>query len=679
MKKKNLGQALIELLVAIGVAAIFLPALASGVVASRNGTSQEVQRLGATALLRQMEEATRTIRENNWVSFAVNGTYHPVVSGSSWSLVSGQSPLINNSYIEEMVISDVYRDNTGTITSSGGTLDLSTKKIVSTVSWSNPFPSSVTSTIYLVRYDNLSYSETTQTDFNKGKVTNVKVQATANSTIVDDGEIVLSQTGGFGDWCNPGTPSAQLNLYGQGVPNGVYTAQGNGNVIGTVAEGGNASGVTLAGLNISDPPYPTHPTATISGIVSNTPKIKTNGIYNEVNYAYLATDQNANGRQGIIVDLRNFTQVGTLDLGSSANGQSIFVTANHIAFLTATNGYLYTFNVTNPAGSHSPIGQVQLAGIGKKVVVVGTNAYIGVSSGSYQLQIVDASDSAGLKTPVSISVGNGHPATDLFVNQTQLRAYLVTSYASSSQPDFFTIDINPSDSWYKQIINTFITTNSMNPTGVVAVSGARAIIVGTGSTHNYQVIGISSENVPPPALSTCGPGLTTSYNINGIATLFTASKRAYSYIITDESASELKIAEGGPGAGNGDYVPSGTFLSAPFGPTPLKTAFNNFSAHISQPQSNEVQLLFAVADPVGASCRIEDGVNYTFVGINGTAAPFESASHSGDSVISGTIPFGSFPQFYHNPDKCFKYQVNLFTNDSTLTPIFKDMTINYSP
>ena len=67
------GQSLVELLVAIGLATLLLPALLSGIGASRDGRAQHDQKLQATMYLRQAEEATRSIARANWSSIATNG------------------------------------------------------------------------------------------------------------------------------------------------------------------------------------------------------------------------------------------------------------------------------------------------------------------------------------------------------------------------------------------------------------------------------------------------------------------------------------------------------------------------------------------------------------------------------------------------------------------------------
>src|SRR3990170_3384142 len=85
----NRGQLLVELLVALGISAILIPAITTGFVASRQGQAQQQQRLEATTLAREAGEAIRIFKEASWANVSVNGTYHPQVSGSTWSLVPG--------------------------------------------------------------------------------------------------------------------------------------------------------------------------------------------------------------------------------------------------------------------------------------------------------------------------------------------------------------------------------------------------------------------------------------------------------------------------------------------------------------------------------------------------------------------------------------------------------------
>lgn len=71
------GQSLIEIIIAMGLVAILLPAILTGLVASREGKAQEGRRLQATALLRESEEVVRNVREKGWKYVSVPGIYHP--------------------------------------------------------------------------------------------------------------------------------------------------------------------------------------------------------------------------------------------------------------------------------------------------------------------------------------------------------------------------------------------------------------------------------------------------------------------------------------------------------------------------------------------------------------------------------------------------------------------------
>ena len=81
MKLSQKGQMILELLLAIGLSAIFLPALAVGLVASRDGKAQQVQRMQAVTLLKETEKVVKAVKDNGWNGIATNGTYHPSLSG----------------------------------------------------------------------------------------------------------------------------------------------------------------------------------------------------------------------------------------------------------------------------------------------------------------------------------------------------------------------------------------------------------------------------------------------------------------------------------------------------------------------------------------------------------------------------------------------------------------------
>src|SRR3990172_3870774 len=71
------GQSLVELILAVALASILLPALLTGLVSSREGKAQQDNRFTATAYLKEAVEAVRIVREAGWSGIATNGTYYP--------------------------------------------------------------------------------------------------------------------------------------------------------------------------------------------------------------------------------------------------------------------------------------------------------------------------------------------------------------------------------------------------------------------------------------------------------------------------------------------------------------------------------------------------------------------------------------------------------------------------
>ena len=189
--------------------------------------------------------------------------------------------------------------------SPGSYLDPSTKEVIITVSWAQPFYSSVTTTQYLTRVENITYTQTTQAIYNSGVTTNTSVIATDESGIPDDGQIQLGAGGGGGDWCQPAKSITEVDLPKSGVANAITVDKGPAVDGATVyaTTGVNASGVSFANQEYrGEPPVP-QTQKTFDGY-------KTNAVFGEIiggvtKYSYLATDNNA--KEIVIIDLTQFT------------------------------------------------------------------------------------------------------------------------------------------------------------------------------------------------------------------------------------------------------------------------------------------------------------------------------------------------------------------------------------
>lgn len=629
----NKGQLLVELLVALAIAAILIPAIATGFIASRQGKAQERQRLEAAALARQSDEAVRIARDANWNNVATAGTYHAIIAGSTWALASGSASL--NGYTQSIVISDVYRDGAGKIVASGGFIDPSTKLVTVTVAWGTPIVSSVSNSFYITRLNNLSWVQTTQPEFDAGTKTDV---ITTNAL---GGEVTLG-AGGRADWCNPDLTIAAVDLPKNGVANAVSAIEGK-LFAGT---GENASGVSYATVLINNQ---NPPAATVSGTFNG---FKTNDIAGEENYAYLATDNNAKEIEIINLTTNPYTEAGYFNAPGNGNGDSVFISGN-VGYM-ASGANFYTFDLTSKTGSRPQLGTVALAGTGVKIYVIGNFAYVAENSATTQLQILDVTNPSNPAVVGQAQV-NGLEGKDVFVNATGTRAYLATA-VSATQKELFILNVTTKTGNHNTPIGSY-ETSGMDPKGITVVPGNRAIIVGTGG-QEYQAIDIVDEAHP----FWCG-GLNIDSGVNGVSSVLEDDGDAFSYIITGDATTELKIIEGGPG---GKFANAGTFESSTFDAS-ASAAFNRFIVNGIMHAYTTIQYQVSGADPVNGSC---DSAVFTFVGPDGTpATKFATGS---------AIPLSLGPG-YKNPAQCFRYRAYLSAQDPLFAPIFTDFTVNYSP
>jgi len=621
---------------------LLFPAIFSGIIASREGRGQLSQRLEAQTLVREAEEAVRIIRERDWQEIGTNGLYHPEVSGTSFVLATGSESI--NGFTRSLTIEDAYRDSSGAI-KSAGLADPSTKKITAEVSWVLPHPGDISQTFYLARFqNNLSYTETTVVDFEQGSISGAVISADLG------GEIMLG-SGGVAGWCNPNLTIQSVDLPKNGVANAVSAIEGQV-VSGT---GNNASGVSFAHVDISNPPSPAPPVGTINGTFDG---YKTNGVFGEESYAYLTTDTNA--KEIIIIDLENqdaygkFAEVGFFDAPGISDGESIYTSGN-IGFATVADT-LYTFDISSKIGSRPQLGSVSLAGTGEKVVVVGNYAYVAVNSASTQMQIIEVSPDGRTLNVVGWTNLSASGGKDVFINSSASRAYLAIE-ASASAPEFFVLNIEEKTGL--RPVTAVYEAGGMDPTGITVVPGNRAILVGRGG-EEYQVVNISRESVNPP-LTKCG-GFNIDSGVNGVSSVTEADGDNYSYIITGDASAELKIIAGGPG---GEFSPSGTFESAPFD-AGRTVAFNRLDFTFDRPTQTVLTLQVASAEAVNNNCQEAE---YSFVGPDGQTDTYFNAS----AAIPGVTYLP-----YINPGRCFRYRANLSSADNLLSPVLYDVSINYS-
>ena len=639
--RKNLnsnGQLLVEVIIVMGLMALLLPALVGAIITSKQGEAQRDNRIAATGLLKEMTEAMRVIRESDWQALAVNGTYHPEVSGSTWILVSGPETI--NGLIRDIVISDVYRDSSGAIVSSGGTLDPSTKQLIATVSWTQPSPGVVSSTLYLTRYlDNLTLTETTEAEFQAGTVSGTAV------VNILGGEVELG-SGGKGNWCKPNEYIvAQYDLPQSSRASVVKAIEGK------AFTGTDGSGGVFVELDISqdDPPQVT--------LASTVAGYDTKDIFIDQNYAYIATGDVS--KDVVIVDLSTNQEVGYFnDTFWWGTAEGVFVKGN-VGYVTI-GPKLHTFDLSSKTGERPELDSVALSpywwypATGYRFQVVGNYAFVALDFGNAELQLVNVTNPSNISRAGSANV-NSERGKDVYVNETGTRAYLLTNQ-SGSKNELFVINTSSKTGSLSSVGS--YDTNAMNPNALALVTENKLIVVGTGG-EEYQVIDISNET----SLTKCG-GIEVDSGIYGVTGVLETDGEAFSYIVTKDPNDEFKVIEGGAGE---SFSTDGTFESQPF-VKDYSTAFNYILSDIIVPNQTTASFQVAVADKVSASC---DAANYVFVGPDGTSSSFYTTE--------GAIPLDDDGIGYENPGECFKYKLFMHTDDSSSTPVANSMTINYSP
>ncbi len=144
MMKKNLkkGSGLVEILVAVFIFSIILGALINASSAYFSGAGVNLSSTKAAYLAEEGIEAVKTIRDFGWNNISAlsdNTDYYLYFDTSSstnnvWKATTTPS-IIDSNFIRTFKINSVYRDIDGRIILSGGTLDINTRKVISSVSW----------------------------------------------------------------------------------------------------------------------------------------------------------------------------------------------------------------------------------------------------------------------------------------------------------------------------------------------------------------------------------------------------------------------------------------------------------------------------------------------------------------------------------------------------------------
>jgi Tfp pilus assembly protein PilV len=576
------GASLVEVLVAIAVTAIMLPAILTALISANAAKPAAQQQVLAEGLLRSLTEETRSIREKGWSNISVNGTYHPVISGSAWSLASGSTT--SGNFTEQIVINDVQRNNSGTIVSSGGTVDPNTKLATATVSWSKPVGSQISSLAYFTRWQNdTTWTQTTQTDFNGGTLTNTVTTNTSG------GEVQLANANPV--WVSPSL-AGSYNITGNVSGLSVYYATISGTPYAFV---GYATGMAI--VDVSNPASPT-----LTGTFTTTASV--NGIYVSGTTAYLATAITTS--QLDIVNVSNPAApslTGHLSVGGTVaanavlvNGTTAYIVSNTA---TGTNGDFNIVNVSNPAAP-TLTGKLKIGANNTGVVVSGNFAYISTSTNNKQLHVVNISNPAAPASSSTINIGA--IGTGIVLSGSDI--YISTKTNAGGDVRIYSIATAGSPT----AVGTYQATGTVNS---IFISGNYLQLVTGIATKQFISVDVSN-----PAAPTLASNFTLSAAANAVFT-----NGFYAYVGTADTSAELQIVYAGP-----QYQASGTFESSSFN-AGSNVGFNYLTFTDSQPSGSTVKLQIA---------SNTNNSTWNYVGPDGTSATyFTSAGAIPLSAASG--------------------------------------------
>jgi len=633
------GQALIELILAIAIASIFLAALATTVIAAREAFARSNKILEANLILQKEVEAIRSIKETAWNSIANPGTYHVEQSGNGW--IAAANPVTEGGFTRSFTVENVCRTGTTSppVNCPDGTVDPSTKKITTTVSWSFLGTDSVSSTFYISRYfGNAAWTQTTVAHFNAGTRTNTVVTNKAG------GEVELNPTSLTADYGNrflvtPPVPSSIGSMTSQTMKTSLrFTAQSSKTV--------NAIRVYLQTESGISPTYRYGLQADTSGLPSG-------------NYLGSGTFRaTAVGWQTIPISPAVTLTAGNTYYIVVQWETGIISTSRYIALRRSTPlNALYPFSNVPDASANTLFNN-------------GTSWTTQIFQPIYELDFSDSSYEGNPYenyTEVSIFGANFRGERFRFIdtNKTALNiSFYVRKQGSPPNPlsivlqDIGTGQTSTCSIPAAQVGTTYAyQTCTFSPAATLTQnSNYRIYLRTTGGTNNnsYRVYHIDTSDYANY----------TSITYDGTNSIYTASTNSGSSW-TDTNYWDIvgfKFTIQTTGFPTEGFFESQTF-DCTIPTPPATTACGGSSAGYNF-------ITMTVAEPAGTNVQLQAATNNT------CANPWNFAGPDG----SGTSYFENSGAIYlsQGAGRCFRFKARL-TSDGTKTPTLFDITLNYSP
>lgn len=140
--KNKSGIGLVEIIIASSIISITILVLLTVYTMVSKHSNYNIYTLKGSQIAEETIEVLKFLRDSGWNSnietLSTNTTYHPYwninLVPNRWTAVTSNI-LLENKYEVSFVLSDVYRDGSHNVVSSGGTLDNGSRKVNINVSW----------------------------------------------------------------------------------------------------------------------------------------------------------------------------------------------------------------------------------------------------------------------------------------------------------------------------------------------------------------------------------------------------------------------------------------------------------------------------------------------------------------------------------------------------------------
>ncbi len=137
-KNAHCGFGLIEIVIGAAILATSLLGISSYYQQALQVSQRTGNFVRAGFLMEEGIEVAKFFRDTSWTNisgFTPGATYFLLWNGSTWATTTTNT-FIDGMFERKLVIDNIYRDSNDDIVSSGGTLDIGTKKATVSVSWS---------------------------------------------------------------------------------------------------------------------------------------------------------------------------------------------------------------------------------------------------------------------------------------------------------------------------------------------------------------------------------------------------------------------------------------------------------------------------------------------------------------------------------------------------------------